>query len=178
MLSQQYRLCWNVRLVTNLFYVSISFRLIPLNYQWRIVHSPDVPDLWPWCRVWQFLHNALCLAGSSPRHVAFFKLHFEFHCYLVRKSKWHIFQVIIETQNCFFHIETIYFKIDVMICVNNHRELLTITNYNVHHFRCKKQRATTDDTTLQNTMIILSYHSTHMPYSPSTNQQRLSYVAR
>ena len=27
----------------------------------------------------------------------------------------------------------VYFKIDVMICVNNYRELLTITNYNVHH---------------------------------------------
>ena len=48
-------------------------------------------------------------------------------------------------------------------CVNNYRELLTITNYNVHHFWCKKQRATTHDTTLQNTMIY--YHITAHIYA-------------
>ena len=65
-----------------------------------------------------------------------------------------------------------------MICVNNYRELLTITNYNVHHFQCKKQQATTHDTTLQIPMILLSYQSTYMPYSTSNNQLRLLHVAR
>ena len=34
------------------------------------------------------------------------------------------------------------------------------------------------DTTLQNTMIMLSYHSTHMPYSTRTNRERLLHAAR
>ena len=39
-------ICWNCQLVSNLFQVSWEFQTNTLDYQWRIVHSPVVPDLW------------------------------------------------------------------------------------------------------------------------------------